>query len=255
MVAPVSEVGAPGQPDVGRLPGRRRDRTVDECPAPFEPTREQGRILVFGGHQHAAPLIRAKVAGRREADERTTVGVPGVDDQVLVAGAGDPSILDSEALGLRGELRQQAEVGLDHPVREAVGAPGRAEMGDAGAILDANQKHGLVVQAADAGIEDGVDRRGPVGRREDGIALVPLAGALRDPSRGSPADRSIRYTPLRPTTFLPLLPRRGTCPRHRTRTRRLDGLGVAAARLRRAHRGGGIGGGLRADLQRRGDPA
>ena len=138
VIAPVAEVGAPREPDVRRVPRRRRDRTVDQRPAPVELAREECRVFVLGGHHHAAALVRPKVAGGREADERTAVGVAGVDDQVLVTAAGDARVLDAEALGLRGERRLQAVFGFDHPVREAVGAPRRTEVGDAGAVLDAN---------------------------------------------------------------------------------------------------------------------
>jgi len=47
-------------------------------------------------------------------------------------------------------------------------------MREARAILDADEEDRLVAEACDAGIEDGVDRVGPVRRPEDRVPLVPL---------------------------------------------------------------------------------
>ena len=194
MIAPVPEVGAPREPDVRRVPRRRRDGTVDHRPAPVELAREERRVLVLGGISTPRRSYDPEVAGGREADERAAVGVPGVDDQVLVAAHGDAGILDAEALGLRVERRQHAPLRVDHPVGEAVGAPRRAEVGEARSVLDANQEHGLVAHATDPGIEDRVDGRGPAGCREDRVSLVPQQIAASDSSRGMLRQPINEYT-------------------------------------------------------------
>ena len=129
------------------------DRAVDEGPAPVELAREEGRVLVLGRHQHAAPLVRAEVAGGREADERAAARVAGVDDHVLVAAPGDPRVLDAEALRLRLDVGQQAPVGVDRPVLETVGAAGNAEMGEPGAVLDAREQERLAPRRVTPGLK------------------------------------------------------------------------------------------------------
>ena len=174
VIAPVLQVGAPREPDVRCPPRHRRDRPVEQRPASVELTWEERRILVLGRHQHSAPLIRREVSRGGETDEWPAVRVAGVDDQLLVAAAGDAGILDAEALSCRVELRQHAARGVDHPACEAVRTPRRAKMGETGTVLDANQKDGFVVQPRGGRIEDRIDGGRPARRREDRVPVVPL---------------------------------------------------------------------------------
>jgi hypothetical protein len=145
---------------------------VDQRPAAVELAREQRGVLVLRRHDDASPLIRAEVPRGREADKGAHVRVARVHDHVLVAAGRDPRVLDPEPLRLRLDLRQQPPVGLDDPVRQAVGAAGHAEMGEARAVLDADEQEGLAAEPGDAGIEDRVDRVWPLGRGENRIPLV-----------------------------------------------------------------------------------
>ena len=89
------------------------------------------------GLQHTAPpLVGAEVAGGCQADERAVARVAGVDDQVFVTHPCDPRVFDPELLRVRGEVRQHVPVVVDDPVRETVGAPCHAQVGDASACLD-----------------------------------------------------------------------------------------------------------------------
>ncbi len=84
----------------------------------------------------------------------------------------DPRILDPESFLLRLDLGKQAPVGLDNPVRQAVGTAGDAEVGEACTVLDADEQQRLAFEACRTGVEDGVDGVRPVGRAEDRIARV-----------------------------------------------------------------------------------
>jgi hypothetical protein len=145
---------------------------LDQGPAAAESIREQRGVLVFGRHEHPASLERREVAGRRQADERAGTRIAGEDDHVLVIAQRDPRILDSKPLRVGREIWKKA-IGIDRPVGQAIRAAGNAEMGEAGAILHADEEDRLVAETGDAGVKDGVDGVRPVGRPEDRIALVP----------------------------------------------------------------------------------
>jgi hypothetical protein len=169
--------------------GGRGHRPVDQGPAAAESTREQRGVLVLGRHEHPAPLERRKVAGRRQADERAGTRITGVNDHVLVIAQRDPRILDSKPLRVRREIWKKTTIRIDRPVGQAVRATGNAEMGEAGAILHADEEDRLLAEPGDAGIEDGVDGVRPVGRHEDRIPLVPSKQLHRAQGRSSVVRR------------------------------------------------------------------
>jgi hypothetical protein len=145
---------------------------VDQAPAAVELTGKERRVLVLRRHQDSVPLVGAEVARRCEAHQRAVVREAGVDDHVLVAAARDARVLDTEPLRVRLEIGQEAAVGVDNPVGEAVGAARHAEVREARAVLDADEQERLAFELRRRGVEDRVHHVRPIVGRQDRVTFV-----------------------------------------------------------------------------------
>ena len=151
----------------------QRARAMDEQPATVEAAREERRVLVL---RAASPgpsrrkVRKSVVVGQRDERPAPAVGRVGDDEVALLGQPRDARVLDPpELLRVALGCRAQAGLGVDDPVREAVLAAGDRQVGDAAAILDAQEQDRLAVDERSARIEDAVGRVGQRGGGDDRV--------------------------------------------------------------------------------------
>ena len=163
--APAHQVGRSRQQDLGAAAAELVARPVEEHPLAVDPVRQQRGVLVVGLADDAAALDAAEVLRRGEVD-----GGPGRP----VGGAGDHPVAELrheddarilEAPLLADDARGGREQGqrVDRPTVDAIGRAGGRQVRDAPQVLDARQDDRRPVgETRCRGVEDGVDRVGPV---------------------------------------------------------------------------------------------
>ena len=170
--APVPHVVRPGEHDLAAGAVVGRHRTVEEDPSSVDPLRQNRRVLVLGLADDPDPLDRSKVRRRGEIDGRAAraVGRAGYDPALELAHPDRAGVFEAPLLALDALRRREQGLGSDRPSTQAVGRARDSQMGDASAILDAREHHGLAVHDRRSRVEDGVDRFAPVAGGQDRIA-------------------------------------------------------------------------------------
>src|SRR5580658_5465753 len=150
---------------------------MQERKVPVDAARQQSGILVVGLHDEPAPFEMAKVLGQDEGDPRPPFAERGVGDRVLskLLDECDPRVLDPpELFGVTLRVGAKRGLGIDHPAGHAVLGSRGAQVRMPAAIFDAAEEQRRAVrEPGRARVEYGMDRVGPIGRRQNGIGGVP----------------------------------------------------------------------------------
>ncbi len=111
--------------------GESRNRPVKHGPAPVEPRRKQGGILVFGRHDDALALESLEIPRRGQGNQRTAPGISRVHHgpQIQLVDSGDPGVLDTPDLfGMVFRIGRKGGPFIDPPVGHAVPAARRRKV-------------------------------------------------------------------------------------------------------------------------------
>ncbi len=169
------------EPDVRALFGHR---AVKEREVSVDAPGQECSILVVGLHDESVPLEAFEVVGEREGHAGPTLAERRVGDGVLaqLVHEGDARILDAPQLfGIVLWIGTERRLSVDNPAVDPVRRASRTKVRQAAPIFDATQKQGrAVAQAARARVENAMDWIRPVGRRQDGVLIVPVKECFVD---------------------------------------------------------------------------
>ncbi len=155
---------------------QRRHRPMNQCPTAADSARQQSRVLIFRRHDDAESLKAPEVFGQRQRDSGTAARKRCVRHRILFEfrNVGDARIFDAPDLFRElARIRQQRWLGIDAPSVDSIGGTRGAQMRQAAPVFHAAKQQRISVwQPYSPGVEDAVDRIGPVVPAQDRIAGI-----------------------------------------------------------------------------------
>ncbi len=139
---------------------------MHQRPEPSDPARQQGGVLIFRRHDDAVALEGLEIFCHGQRHAGPPSGKGSISDRILLQlrHVSDARIFYApEFFGVFARIGRQRRLRINAPAIDSIRGSGRAKVRQATPIFDATQQQRVsVVQTNDTGVEDAVDRIGPV---------------------------------------------------------------------------------------------